>query len=400
MYSVIIDGNILEGFEPAACRAQLARLIGQSELVAARLLSGRPTVVKEVNDETDGQRYLNALRRIGVNCHLEHVCLEFDDTVWLRSASTVRVNPEVRSQVALSEGTRARSGGARAKAWKRPALVGTVSLLVLAGIGIAVSRFHPDIEGWFGSGNRTLPSMASAVVSDKPSSSSAGAKPEEAPTARSAPPASANATAPPDDKPAAGPASATGQRELGSVLRQFLLAESAPSALPPTTLGEGPSSPIRWDTFEGDGRRGALDATIGGKPATGKNGAPSRWEVNQTFDLSVEGGALKRVSLSVFAATALNIENALSIGGLALTPTKCHDTQAFAGFFKRVYEVSAPGHKPAWLSIERNCGTAGCVHEVAIIYSKVEALQESCEMASPDAPNPTPDTNAPSTSRS
>lgn len=77
-YSVVLEGTVLPGFDPAATRAQLAKLTGQNEATAARLLAGTPRKVKSNIDEATATRYADALRRIGVASRVEGTELEFD----------------------------------------------------------------------------------------------------------------------------------------------------------------------------------------------------------------------------------------------------------------------------------------------------------------------------------
>lgn len=77
-HCVVVEGNTLPEFDTADVRTSLARLIGQSEAVAAKLLAGTPRNVKSNVDHVTGLRYVEALRAIGVACHLEGAVLPLD----------------------------------------------------------------------------------------------------------------------------------------------------------------------------------------------------------------------------------------------------------------------------------------------------------------------------------
>ena len=70
-YRVVVEGGVLEGFALDEVRGRLAKLIGRDELTAGRLLSGRQSSVKMGVDQATGMRYVDALKKIGVACHVE-----------------------------------------------------------------------------------------------------------------------------------------------------------------------------------------------------------------------------------------------------------------------------------------------------------------------------------------
>ena len=77
-YRVVVEGGALQGFAPDEVRRRLAAQVGRSEEVAAKLLSGRPSTVKKGVDEATGSRYVETLKKIGVDCHLEQEILELN----------------------------------------------------------------------------------------------------------------------------------------------------------------------------------------------------------------------------------------------------------------------------------------------------------------------------------
>ena len=65
-FQIILQGQCLEGFDPAEVRTALAKLLGQTEAVAGQLLAGGEVVVKSRVDIVTSTRYVEALRSIGV----------------------------------------------------------------------------------------------------------------------------------------------------------------------------------------------------------------------------------------------------------------------------------------------------------------------------------------------
>lgn len=77
-FNVFIDGACLPGFDIADVVPQLARMTGQPEERARRLLAGKTIQVKSNVDATTSERFVQALRRIGVAAHAEPDRLELD----------------------------------------------------------------------------------------------------------------------------------------------------------------------------------------------------------------------------------------------------------------------------------------------------------------------------------
>lgn len=90
---VVIEGKVIPGVEPGEARSKLAALFKQSELVAARLLMGQATVVKSGVDTATAERYLEAMRAIGVACRMEPETLDFDSGLADRIAGPPSYSP-------------------------------------------------------------------------------------------------------------------------------------------------------------------------------------------------------------------------------------------------------------------------------------------------------------------
>src|SRR5271157_6269962 len=77
-FQIILQGQCLEGFDPAEVRTALAKLLGQTEAVAGQLLAGGEIVVKSRVDIVTSTRYVEALRAIGVASWVAPETLDLD----------------------------------------------------------------------------------------------------------------------------------------------------------------------------------------------------------------------------------------------------------------------------------------------------------------------------------
>lgn len=77
-FRVVLEGHCLDGFEPVAVQAALAKLTKQSEESVARLLSGTETAVRTGVDAATAERYVAALRAVGAACRADLEQLAFD----------------------------------------------------------------------------------------------------------------------------------------------------------------------------------------------------------------------------------------------------------------------------------------------------------------------------------
>ena len=110
-YRVVLDGDTLPDFAPEEVRHRLAALVGLSEDVAAKLLGGRRSTVKRGIDETTALRYVEALTKIGVACHVkpDHLEPELDERR-LAAPPANTASQGFRSAV-QSQGNASRSSG-------------------------------------------------------------------------------------------------------------------------------------------------------------------------------------------------------------------------------------------------------------------------------------------------
>jgi hypothetical protein len=77
-FRVVLSGRVLDGFDAATARGDLARLLGKDESFAAQFLAGHARTVKYGVDAKTAVRYVTALRAIGVECKFETETLDFD----------------------------------------------------------------------------------------------------------------------------------------------------------------------------------------------------------------------------------------------------------------------------------------------------------------------------------
>jgi hypothetical protein len=87
-FQIILQGQCLEGFDPADVRTALAKLLGQSEAVAGQLLAGGEVVVKSRVDIVTSTRYVEALRAIGVASWVAPEMLDMDVDLAVRLMNT------------------------------------------------------------------------------------------------------------------------------------------------------------------------------------------------------------------------------------------------------------------------------------------------------------------------
>jgi len=85
-FNVVLDGTILAGFDRLVVQAQLAGLIKRDVEFAGQLLSGRRTTIKSGVDAALGERYITALRHVGVSASLQPESLEIDPDLELGPA--------------------------------------------------------------------------------------------------------------------------------------------------------------------------------------------------------------------------------------------------------------------------------------------------------------------------
>lgn len=76
--NVVLSGMVLPGHDATAVKTKLAALIKRDIHFTGRLLSGYPTKIKSGVDVAAGDRYVAALKRIGVAANLEAATLELD----------------------------------------------------------------------------------------------------------------------------------------------------------------------------------------------------------------------------------------------------------------------------------------------------------------------------------
>jgi Tfp pilus assembly major pilin PilA len=83
-FNVVIEGRCLDGFDQNKVLTDLAKLTRQSESTATRFLNGQSITVKSGIDSASAERYLSALRTIGVACRIKEersVALSVEPTI-------------------------------------------------------------------------------------------------------------------------------------------------------------------------------------------------------------------------------------------------------------------------------------------------------------------------------
>lgn len=103
-YRVVIEGKCLAGFESSKVHKDFARLIRQSDAIAANLLVSSESTIKTGIDKVTGDHYLNTLRQIGVACRMEEEstfldvdlppCAQPETSVKVSATTTIQTTPE------------------------------------------------------------------------------------------------------------------------------------------------------------------------------------------------------------------------------------------------------------------------------------------------------------------
>ena len=76
--SVVLDGHVLPGFDWMRVQTGLTRLLKLSEELVGKLIAGTETTIESGLDAISGDRYLTALKRLGVACRVVPQTLETD----------------------------------------------------------------------------------------------------------------------------------------------------------------------------------------------------------------------------------------------------------------------------------------------------------------------------------
>jgi hypothetical protein len=175
-FQVILEGECLEGFDPAEVRTAVAELLGETEAAAGRLLAGREVVVKSRADIVTSTRYVAALRSIGVASWVvpERLDLDVDLAVRLMSADpeiavvgrSPSKDPDTlrpHRPVLLSQHGRAPSKPTTVFGWF--VVAGTAFVLIVGGVALLTSsgRARKDV-----STPTILPAPAQQVPTGRP----------------------------------------------------------------------------------------------------------------------------------------------------------------------------------------------------------------------------------------
>ena len=80
LYSVVLDGVVLDGFNAQETQEHLAKLFKIQPNIAARMLCGKSMTVKKGVDHLTAEKYLKALEGAGVKCRIEELVFEIELT--------------------------------------------------------------------------------------------------------------------------------------------------------------------------------------------------------------------------------------------------------------------------------------------------------------------------------
>ena len=101
-FRIITEGKCLTGFDSNKVRGDFARLMRQSEAIAANLLAGSETTIKTGIDKVAGDHYLSTLRQIGVECRMEEetIFLDVDIPLSAQPATGLKIGTVATNQAA------------------------------------------------------------------------------------------------------------------------------------------------------------------------------------------------------------------------------------------------------------------------------------------------------------
>ncbi|MCX4030047.1 hypothetical protein H0A36_01735 [Endozoicomonas sp. SM1973] len=69
-YELVFHGELIAGFTEAAAKQNVAKLFKANEQQIAIFFSGKRVVIKNQLDQATGEKYLQALKKAGLNCQL------------------------------------------------------------------------------------------------------------------------------------------------------------------------------------------------------------------------------------------------------------------------------------------------------------------------------------------
>ncbi len=76
LYSIILNGNVLDGFNAEESQDKLAKLFKVQPNVAKKMLSGNSVTVKKGVDLDVAEKYIKALESAGAKCHIEEFSVD------------------------------------------------------------------------------------------------------------------------------------------------------------------------------------------------------------------------------------------------------------------------------------------------------------------------------------
>ncbi len=87
LYSVVLEGVVLDGFDAQETQERLAKLFKIQHDAAGRMLSGNIMTVKKGVDKPTAKKYLQALEAAGAKCHIEETAFDLPNES--NTASTI-----------------------------------------------------------------------------------------------------------------------------------------------------------------------------------------------------------------------------------------------------------------------------------------------------------------------
>ncbi|MDE1463962.1 hypothetical protein [Spartinivicinus poritis] len=96
-YELVFHGELISGFTETAAKQNVAKLFKANEQQIAIFFSGKRVVIKNQLDQATGEKYLQALKKAGLNCQLTEMGAS-DSAASSRPTSHAKQPPPAQAQ--------------------------------------------------------------------------------------------------------------------------------------------------------------------------------------------------------------------------------------------------------------------------------------------------------------
>ena len=198
LYSVVLEGVVLDGFDAQETQERLAKLFKIQHDAAGRMLSGNIMTVKKGVDKATAENYLKALEGVGARCHLEEMAFDLVDSQVISDIQypvdaihpgTTETKTQSRIEIAttakeVDTGSVSYSGNGASsdivKQTKVKPFVIMMGVLIVCSLGgawwyfdeknssslIAVEEFGKSIQGYWVCGKKSIATVSDVEIID------------------------------------------------------------------------------------------------------------------------------------------------------------------------------------------------------------------------------------------